>query len=167
MNHRNQFAGWERQSTNELLQRGSMDKPRDVISFPDAQNVANQIQQLRVNAQPSPTSTLRVPRIQNSVPSVPKPVTGIRVNRLPIPGTNNLKVTVRFQRDPADVAFQSANVYLKQAGGNHNLVGSTSSTSASFVVAKTGASSVVTIQSVGSNNARPLENSPGRAINLA
>jgi hypothetical protein len=144
-----------------------MDKPKESLTFPDVQNVANQIQQLRVNVQPSPTSTLRVPRIQNSVPSVPKPVTGIRVVRAAIPGTNNVKLTVQFQRDPADAAFQSANVYLRQATGVHNLVGSTSSTSTSFVVAKTGASSVVTVQSVGSGNAVPLENSPGRAINLA
>jgi hypothetical protein len=144
-----------------------MDKPRESLSFPDAQNVGNQINQLRVNAQPSPTSTLRVPRIQNSVPSVPKPVTGIRVVRAAIPGTNNVKVTVQFRRDPADVAFQAANIYLRQGTGVHNLVGSTSSTSTSFVVAKTGASSVVTIQSVGSGNAVPIKNSPGRAINLA
>lgn len=163
---RDTFTGWDRRSTSELLQRGSMDKPKESLAFPDAQNTANQIQQLRVNAQPSPTSTLRVPRVQNSVPSVPRPVSGIRVSRAAIPGTSNVRVTVQFARDPADSAFQSANVYLRQGLGTHNLVGSTSGTSASFVVPKTGAASVVTVQSVGSNNAIPLEHSPGRAINL-
>lgn len=152
--------------SKEIRQRGSMDYPVDKMNFPWHQNVGNQIQQLRVNAQPSPTSTLRNPRIQNSVPSFPKPVLNLRMTRYPLPN-NQVRVTVHFQRDPADKAYQSANVYLKQGNGTHNIVASTSDTQTSFVVPKTGASSVVTVQSVGSGSAVPVANSPGRALNLA
>jgi hypothetical protein len=162
-----QFAGWRTQSTTSLLQRGSMDKPREGFSWPSGFNQTAQVQQLRVNAQPSPVSTLRSPRVQNSVPSVPKPVTGIRVIRAVIPGTNNVRVNVHFNRDPADVAFQSANVYLKQANGMNNIVGTTSATQSTFVVPRTSASSVVTVQSVGTGSAVPVGNSPSRSVNLS
>lgn len=153
-------------TTREIVSRGSMSKPREEFVFPVAQNIANQVQQLRVNTIPTPISTLRTPRLTNLVPSVPKAVGPIHVTRLPILGTNNVRVTVNFQRDPADTAFQSANVYLKQANGTNNLVATTSGTQGSFVVSKTGAASVVTVQSQGIGNALPIQHSPSRAINL-
>jgi hypothetical protein len=157
---------WQTANTTELLRRGSMDVPTEPIRFPTAQNTANQIQQIRVSTTPTPISTLRAPRLSNNVPTLPRPVSGIRVSRSPIPGTNNVKVNVHFKRDPSDTAFQSANVYLQQGNGTHSLVGATSSTQTSFVVPKTGASSVVTVQSVGAGTSTPIETSPSRATRL-
>jgi len=162
-----QFAGWQTQNTTTLLQRGSMDKPREGFAWPSGFNQSAQVQQIRVNAQPTPISTLKAPRVQNSVPSVPKPVTGIRISRAVIPGTDNMRVNVHFQRDPADTAYQSANVYLKQANGQNNIVGTTSATMSTFVVPRTSASSVVTVQSVGTGSAVPVGNSPSKSVRLS
>jgi hypothetical protein len=157
---------WASEGTTSLLRRGSMDKPKQSFNYPDAFNGTAQVNQLRVASQPTPISTLKRPTLQNTVPTVPKPVNGIRITRAPIPGTNNLKVNVHFSRDPADTAYESSNIYLRQANGGHSLVSSTAGTTASFVVAKTGASSTITVQSQGAGSAIPVANSPAKAFNL-
>ena len=151
----------------DFIHRGSMDRPTDSLVWPMGFNAGAQVQQLRVASQPSPLSTLKKPSVQNSVPSVPKPVTGLRVHRAGIPGTGNVKVSVHFNRDPADVAYQGANIYLKQANGTNSIVNSTAGTQGTFVVPKSSAASVVTVQSVGSGSAIPVGNSPGKAVNLS
>jgi len=161
---REQFAGWETKSTNELLRRGNMDLPKDHFSYPTANDTETRIQQLWTNTLPAPVSSLQAPRNINRSHSLPKPVTGIRTSRVPMSG-NNLKVTVHFNRVP-DPAYQSASVYIKQGNGTHQLLGTTSGTQASFVVPRTGASSVVTVQSIGVGNVLPVEQSPSRAVNL-
>jgi hypothetical protein len=160
------IPSWDNSGTNSLLRRGSMDKPKTSFTYPDAFNGTAQVNQLRVASQPTPISTLKRPTLQNTVPTIPKPITGLRITRAPIPGTNNLKVNVHFSRDPSDVAYQSANIYLKQANGGHSLVSSTAGTTTSFVTAKTGASSTITVQSQGSGAAIPVANSPAKAFNL-
>ena len=90
----------------------------------------------------------------------------IRIQRSPIAGTNNVRVDVRFERDPADTSFQQANVYLKQGAGNHNFMAQTTGTTASFVTSRSSASSVVTVQTASNTGSNHIEHSPSRSVNL-
>jgi hypothetical protein len=143
---------------------GSMDKPTDAFTWPVAFDTRAQLNQLRVASQPTPISTLRTPRTQSNVPTVPKAVSGIRISRAPV--GNSTKVTVRFHRDPADTAYQSANIYLKQANGKQALVSTTMGTQVVFTVPRTGAASVVTVQSVGTGSSISLARSPSKSVSL-
>jgi hypothetical protein len=145
--------------------RGTMDLPTSRFEYPDHFDMVARIQQNRANTQPLPVSTARRPTSQNSLPTVPHPVAGIHTSRSPLSG-NNVRVVVHFNRDVADTAYQSANVYLKQGNGSHLMVAQTSGTQTSFVVPKTGAASIVTVQSVGAMGLNSVESSPSRSINL-
>ena len=160
------FDAWKTITTRELVRRGSMDRPSDDIRlFPTQADILNRIQQVRNNAIPTPPSSLRNPRVQGVVPSVPKPVTGVRITRTQQAG-GSILVGVSFNRNTADPAFQNANVYLKQGSGTPNIVAVTGGTQTSFTVPATPAASVVTVQSSGTTGSLPLSQSPSRALTL-
>ncbi len=82
-------------------------------------------------------------------------------------GSTNV-VTVTFRRDPADVSFSKAQVYLRGYNGNPSnvLIASGSNSPISFVLNNTGESIVVLVQSSGNAGDAPISSSPTTGVKL-
>lgn len=138
--------------------------PRFPVNLPRHRVVLDQIQQIKVTAQPVQVGNQAGDQNQVSSRVMPKHVTGISIVKTPI-DNNNIRVSVKFQRDTSDPHFQKANVYLKTSNGT-NLVTSGKDSPITFVTSASGAPSSVVVQTEGNAGANPIERSPGRAINL-
>src|SRR5437660_6748416 len=99
---------------------------------------------------------------------IPKQVTDVRVSVSNANAGSTSVITVTFRRDPGDVSYSKAQVYLRGYNGNPAtvLVASGASSPISFVVNNTGESVVVAVQSSGNAGDAPLASSPTTGLKL-
>src|SRR5437660_1064399 len=119
-----------------------------------------------VNAQ---VNQIRGVNVANNVGSgIPKQVTNVSASVSNASTGSTCVVTVTFRRDPGDVSYSKAQVYLRGYNGNPAtvLVASGASSPISFVVNNTGESVVVAVQSSGNAGDAPLASSPTTGLKL-
>jgi len=135
--------------------------PKRSLSWPDAQDDQNQLQQIK-GAVDSPHANVNQVVLN---PSSPQVVSGLTIHRLQ--GETTHQLTVQFKRNTQDQYFQGVNVFLQSGSNPPVQVGSGTKSPIKVSVAHTNEPSTVFVQSIGRWGNTPLDNSPAQAVNLS
>jgi hypothetical protein len=142
--------------------------PTTPIIWPANSQKTNQIQQTKITAKPKASFVL--PTTQPNSSSVaprttPAHVTNVRVVLRSTPTQKN--VTVQFNHPSGDPYFGSANVYLRQAGGQPTLVAGGAKSPLTFTVNKHAAPHSIYVTSVGNWGETDVLTSPSHPVRLS